>query len=120
MGYLKKRKKAFGYAFKGAGNMMRREPHARIHIFAAILVIIAGWVFEISRMEWCVILLCIAGVLAAEGFNTAIEALADRITLEKDPLIGYAKDVAAGAVLIFAIISVIIGAIIFLPRIFGL
>lgn len=114
--YLKKRRDAFYYAFKGIYYLFRHEAHALIHLCAAIGVIIAGFLFRINAMEWCVISLCIGGMFMAEGFNTAIEKLADKITREKDPLIGIAKDVAAGAVLFFAIATMVVGAVIFIPK----
>ena len=114
--YLKKRISAFNYAFKGIRWLLCHEAHAIIHIIAAIGVITAGFLFKISSLEWCVICLCIGIVFTAEGFNTAIEKLADRITQDPDPLIKIAKDVAAGAVLISAISTIVIAAIIFIPK----
>lgn len=95
--------------------MFRSEPHARLHLIAAILVVAAGCYWNISATEWCLCVLCIGAVFTAEAFNTAIEALADRVSPEKHPLIAKAKDVAAGAVLLTAIASAIVGLIIFLP-----
>ncbi|MDE6447517.1 MAG: diacylglycerol kinase family protein, partial [Muribaculaceae bacterium] len=92
------------------------QPNACIHAVVMVLVILAGWWFGISRLEWCAILLCIGGVLMAEAMNTALEALADKVSVEKDPLIGRAKDLAAGAVLIFVMAAVAVGLIVFLPR----
>ena len=67
-------------------------------------------------LEWIALLICIGAVLAAEAFNTALEALADRISTEYSPLIRDAKDLSAGAVLILAIMSATVGLIIFLPK----
>ena len=116
MKYLQKRKAAFRYAGIGIVRLFREEPHAKIHLLAAICVVVAGIIFGISPGEWCLCLLCIGSVFTAEAFNTAIEKLADRVTRENDPLIATAKDVAAAGVLIAAIISVIVGLIIFLPK----
>ena len=116
MNYIKKRISAFGYAFKGIYMMFRHEAHALIHLIATVAVIVAGFLFRINALEWCVICLCIGGVFMAEAFNTAIEKLADKVSPEKDPLIGRAKDVAAGAVLLFAISTVVIACIIFIPK----
>ena len=77
--------------------------------------IIAGFVFGVEALEWCALVLCIALVFAAEGMNTAIESLADAVHPDQHPLVGRAKDVAAGAVLLCAIGSAVVGAIIFLP-----
>lgn len=118
MDYLKKRKAAFGYAFKGVWRLFRNEAHAVIHLCAAIGVTVAGFLFHICAWEWCAVVICIGMVFAAEGFNTAIEKLADRITQEQDSAIGAAKDIAAGAVLLAAIASAVIAGIIFIPKIF--
>lgn len=96
------------------------EHNARIHAVIAAIVVIAGFVLKISCREWIAIVLCIAAVIGAEAFNSALEVLADRITCEIDPLIGRAKDLAAGAVLIVAIGAVIVGLLIFIPKIISL
>jgi diacylglycerol kinase (ATP) len=113
---LRKRLKSFKYAFNGLGILLRDEHNSRIHLFFAILTIFGGFWFTISSTEWMILLLTIALVFAAEFFNSAIEALADKISPEKDELIKKAKDVAAGGVLITAIISVIVGVLIFGER----
>ncbi|MDE6007455.1 MAG: diacylglycerol kinase family protein [Muribaculaceae bacterium] len=120
MNYLTKRKKAFGYAFKGIATLVRGEAHARLHVISAIAVIICGFIFNLCPWEWVSIIICIGGVFMAEAFNSAIERLADRITREYDPLIGQAKDLGAGAVLLFSIATLAIAAIIFLPKIIAL
>ena len=116
--YFNKRKKAFRYAGIGFWRMLRGEAHAKIHLIAAVAVIAAGIIFEISATEWCLVSLCIGGVFMAEAFNTAIEKLADKVSQEYDPLIGSAKDVAAGGVLIMAIAAMAVGLIIFIPKLF--
>lgn len=118
--YWKKRKAAFGYAWEGVRTLFRGEAHAKIHLWAAETVIIAGLIFRLDRIEWCIIFLCIGGVFLAEGFNTAIERVCDKVSPERNPLIKDAKDVAAGAVLLFVIASVIIGLLIFIPKIIAL
>lgn len=107
--------KSFGFAGEGIRALFAREANAKIHLCFAVAVIIAGLVFGISRIEWCVIALCIGGVFMAEGFNTAVEKLADKVSPQRDPLIKAAKDVAAGAVLLFVFAAVACGLIIFLP-----
>lgn len=118
MSYLRKRKAAFSYAFKGIYRLFRYEAHARIHLVAAFCVVIAGFLFRLNSTEWCIVCLCIGSVFVAEGFNTAIEKLADAVTRERSPLIGAAKDIAAGAVLLAALTTVVVAAIIFIPKIF--
>ena len=116
-GYWQKRRAAFGYAWSGVWRLFRGEAHAKIHLLAAVMVIIAGAIFHLTSTEWCIIFLCIGGVFMAEAFNTAIERVCDKVSPEKNPLIKDAKDIAAGAVLLFVIACVVIGLIIFLPKI---
>lgn len=113
----KKRLKSFKYAFSGILRLICVEHNARIHCVVAVCTVIAGFLLHISPIEWMAIALCIGGVLSAEGFNSAIEALADRITTECDDAIKNAKDLAAGAVLLFAAATVTVGLIIFVPKI---
>lgn len=115
MNYLQKRLAAFGYAFKGIACLFE-EPHALIHLVATIGVIIAGILFKISMTEWAVISLCIGSVFGAEAMNTAIEKLGDKISSQKDPYIGAAKDLAAASVLILAMASIGVAAFIFIPK----
>lgn len=114
---MKKRIEAFKHAFRGIGTGFRTELHMRVHAVISVVTALAGWYLEINKTDWMIVLLCMALVLSAELFNAAIERLADRITKENDALIGAAKDLAAGAVLISAIVSLTLGIIIFLPRI---
>lgn len=120
MSYLKKRKQAFGYAFRGVAMLFRNEAHARLHLIAAILVTVFGFIFRIDRWEWAAVILCIGGVFMAEAFNTAIEKLADKVSKERHPLLGAAKDLAAAAVLLFSLATLAIAALIFLPRLLPL
>lgn len=92
------------------------EHNGWIHAGATVLVIAASIYFKLSADEWRWIILAIALVWLAETLNTAIERLADAITLEPNENIGHAKDIAAGAVLAAAAIAVVIGSTIFLPR----
>lgn len=119
MNELEKRIKSFGYAFKGIASLIRKEHNAWIHCTAIVLVTIAGFHFGITPTEWCIVVLCFGLVLAAEGFNTAIERLVDLVSPDFNPIAGDVKDVSAGAVLICAIASAIIGLIVFIPYLFG-
>lgn len=87
----------------------------KVHAVLAILVCAAGWYFELSKGEWMAIVICIAGVFAAEVFNSAIEELCDTLHPEKHPGIGLVKDMSAGAVLIMAIGAAVVGLIVFVP-----
>jgi len=90
----------------------------KIHCVAAVLVITFSIYFQLSAVEWLFILFAVGGVFALELINTAIERTVDLCTKDFHLLAKQAKDIAAGAVLVYAILSVIIGCIIFLPKIF--
>ena len=113
---MKKRLQSFGYAYRGIYCVFGTEANMKIHIGISLLVIICGIAFNISITEWMFCLLCIGLVVGAEMFNTAIENVVDLASPEQHPLAGKAKDIAAGGVLICAIISVIIGLLIFVPK----
>ena len=115
---LAKQLASFRYAFNGLKILIKEEHNARIHLFAAICVLIAGVVFHISKIEWLAVIFCIGWVITLELMNSVIENTADLISEEKNEKIKKIKDLSAGAVLIAAIISAIIGLIIFLPKIF--
>lgn len=116
----KRRLRSFKYAFTGLLDLIKTQPNARIHLLVAIAVVVAGVYFKVSATEWCILILMIALVLVAEAFNTALEYLTDLVSPDYHPLAGKTKDVAAAGVLIFAIAAIIIGMIIFLPKIVAL
>jgi len=113
-----KRFAGFRYAFNGLKILVKEEHNARIHLFVACCVLIAGALLKISTREWIAVIFCIGWVIALELINSAIENMADFLTKEKNESIKKIKDLSAGAVLIAAIASAIIGLIIFLPKIF--
>lgn len=110
--------KSFQYAIEGIIVAIKKERNLKIHIFIMILVIICGIIFKISTIEWIICIILFGLVISLELVNTAIENTVDLVTLEKNPKAKIAKDVAAGAVLVSAIISAIIGLIIFIPKLF--
>ncbi len=112
--------KSFGYAFRGVVYLFRFENNAKIHLIAAVLAIAAALYLGMSAVEWCILVIQIAMVMAAEAFNTAIEKLSDVVSPGEHPVIGIVKDIAAGAVLITAAASVITGLFLFLPKIMPL
>ena len=118
--FFSKRIKSFKYALNGFKTLYKNEHNFRIHLFAALLVVIAGFVFQISKTDWIFILVMIGLVIITEIINSAIEYLSDFISPEKNELIGKVKDICASAVLLLAILSIIVGAMIFLPRILKL
>jgi diacylglycerol kinase (ATP) len=106
---------SFGYAFQGILVLLKSQPNARIHAAATVIVCMAGFMFGFTRAEWCWIILAIGSVWTAEAFNTAFEFLADAASPEYHPLVKKGKDAAAGAVLVSALGSALIGVIIMLP-----
>lgn len=108
--------RAFRYAFAGVWYLFSTQRNAQIHLILGTLAIGLGWVLQIARWEWAVLVVMIGLVIALEGMNTAIEAAVDVATQEYHPIARVAKDVAAGAVLIAAIAAVVLGCIIFLPH----
>jgi len=114
--YFSKRLKSFVYAGKGIVSFIKKEHNAWIHLSVSILVVFLGLFFHISSIEWIAVIICISLVLSAEAFNTAIERLVDFISPEHNKAAGEIKDIAAGAVLICAIATAIVGLIIFIPK----
>ena len=112
--------RSFGHAFRGLGMMLRTQANARIHAAATVLVVAGGLWLGISRGEWCAVTAGIGLVWLAEGLNTALEALVDLVSPDEHPLAGRAKDVAAGAVLCAALAALVIGAVVFGPRVWAL
>ena len=108
--------KSFGYAFQGIFTCIRNERNMKIHCGAAVLVVIAGIVLGLSVTEWCICLGLFGMVMSLELLNTAVEAVVDLVTQERKPLAKIAKDTAAGAVLIAAIMAAVVGLIIFVPK----
>ncbi|OLS41650.1 diacylglycerol kinase family protein [Bacillus sp. MRMR6] len=107
--------KSFSFAIHGIGSAIQTERNMRIHLGSTVLVIVLSVFFSISKTEWLFILIAISGMFALELVNTAIERVVDLITEDYHPLAKQAKDIAAGAVFIYALVSVAIGAIIFWP-----
>lgn len=117
MNNIKKIIKSFKYAFTGIYTGINEERNMKIHISIMILVIIMGIILKISKSEWIICIILFGLVISLELMNTAIENTVDLITTEKNPKAKVAKDTAAGSVLVVAIMSAIIGLIIFIPKI---
>lgn len=118
MNSLRKHLNSFKYALSGIRLAFYHERNMRIHVAAAVAVLLVNYMLKVSQTEWLITLMLIGLVWMAEIFNTAIERLADRITKEHDPLIGQVKDMAAGAVTIICILAVVCAVIIYSPYIF--
>jgi undecaprenol kinase len=112
-----KHKNTFIHAAAGIGHTFRKEANFRIHVLVMALVMALAVVLQISATEWLFVTGCCMLVLTMELINTAIENLCDLVSGEYHPLIKTIKDVAAGAVLVSAVGSIITGGIIFLPKI---
>ena len=114
---FKKRIQSFGYAFRGLRDLFIYEHNAWIHLIAAICAVVLGFLYKISIIEWIALSGVIGFVFAMEIVNSAIEKLADVVDSQKNEKIRLVKDLSAAAVLVSAIISVIVGLLIFLPKI---
>ncbi|NCI47529.1 diacylglycerol kinase family protein [Sediminibacterium soli] len=108
--------RAFRHAWDGISVFFRHDRNGRIHLAAAILVLLAGWYFSVSAVEWCILCLCVALVIGLEMMNHALEKLCNMVHEEWHPVVKVIKDVSAGAVLVASVISLITGLIIFLPK----
>ena len=109
--------RSFVNGYVGLFHALRSEQNLRIHCVIAVCVIAASCFFSIGAWEWIAISFCIGLVISAECMNTALERLADRVSLERDPLIKEAKDCGSAAVLVLTMMSAVVGAIVFVPRI---
>ena len=110
---------SFRLAILGILTAIKQERNVKIHLVITILVIILGLLNDLSKQEWMFIAFCIGLVISLELINTAIERVVDLVTSEYHPLAKEAKDIAAGAVFIAALLSIVIGGIIFIPKIWS-
>lgn len=111
--------KSVGYAWDGIYACIKKERNMKIHLLMMLAVIVCGFIFSLSIMEWIVCLLLFALVISLEIINTAIEAVVDISSPKYHPLAKLAKDAAAGAVLVSAVIAAMIGLMIFIPKLMG-
>lgn len=117
---LRIHKISFKHAFDGFIYAVRTQPNFRFHLLATIVVILFGIYFSISPTEWLILVFTINSVLVAEMVNTSLEAMVDLITLERRNDAKIAKDVSAAMVLVSATLSIVVGLIIFLPKILNI
>lgn len=116
--YFKDRIKSLKYALKGAYLLLTTEASIQVQFSIAILMTIAGFYYNLSATEWILQLLAIGLVLVAESLNTGIEKLSDFVHPEYHKKIGFIKDISAGAATFAAVIAIVIGMIIYIPKIF--
>lgn len=114
---LRKLRKAFRYAFAGAGHALETQQNFKIYFLAAVLVVGAGLYFGITFLEWIALVFSIFLVLITEMINTAFEEMINLLKCEYDRRCRLAKDVAAGMVLFASVSAIIVGLLIFLPKI---
>lgn len=108
---------SFGHALAGIYAFVKSQPNAWIHLFVTVIVVISGFLLQVTLVEWSLLIFAITLVLVSEALNTSIEYLCDLVSPGHHPLIKKSKDIAAGAVLISAIGAATIGCIIFLPHV---
>lgn len=113
-----KRARSFNHAARGLSIVLRTQPNIIIHILSSFIILILGFFYHISHIEWIMLVFAIGIVLAAEAFNTSIEIDIDLTSPDYHPYARDTKDVAAGAVLIAAITALAVGLIIFVPKMF--
>lgn len=114
--FITDRIKSFGPALKGLFWLFKNEGNAQFHLIATIVVIIAGLYFKVSNSEWTLLCFAIGLVLTAEALNTAIEKTIDLLHPQKHEKAGLVKDLAAAGVLVATFIAVIIGVLVFVPK----
>lgn len=107
---------SFKFAFNGIYNLIKNENNFKFHVLALVCVLSMGVTFSISATEWCILILCIGLVLSAEAFNTSIEKISDFVEPAYNGKIKIIKDISAAGVLITVVISVLVGFIVFLPK----
>ena len=117
---LKKFFHSFTYPIKGLKYAYRNEQNIVVDVGIALIVILAGFIFNVSVSEWALLALTIGLVIALELVNTSIEAVVDLVTEEYHPLAKVAKDTSAAAVFVFSIAAALVGLIIFVPKIIDL
>lgn len=111
---------SFRYALQGIQHAFLEERNMKIHIVVTIVVFLFGWWLQLDAVEWIFILFAIAGVISLELVNTAIERVVDLASSDYHQLAKQAKDMAAGAVLIYSLLAIVVGVIIFLPKLVSL
>jgi diacylglycerol kinase len=115
-----RRATGFRAAFSGLRRMVMSERHFQLHLIAAACAVILAAVLGFSRLEWTILIMTIGLVLVAEGLNSAIERAIDTTTPSFHPLAKAAKDIAAASVLIAAIVSVLVGLLLYVPKLWAL
>lgn len=114
------RAKSIKHAIRGVSIIFRTQHNAWVHGFVGVVVVVLGFVLDIAPLEWVAIIFAITTVVAAEGFNTALEIDIDLTSPDEHPYARDTKDVAAGAVLVTALGAAVVGLVIFVPKLAAL
>jgi diacylglycerol kinase len=114
--YLASRIKSFADAVEGIKHVLQTQQNARIHLLFTLAVFLFGFILQINRLEWIGLILVVGLVWMAEIFNTAVEMFVDLVSPEHNKGAGIIKDVSAGAVFVAAMISILVGILIFGPK----
>lgn len=114
---IRKLLRSFVTGYVGLGHALGSERNLQIHVVIAVCVIAAGFFFALAAGEWIAVTLSIGLVIAAECMNTAMERLADRVSLEMHPPIKQAKDCSSASVLVLAMTAAVVGGIVFVPKV---
>ena len=117
MGKTHSTKKSFYYAFQGIKTAFRNEPNLRIHTVAALFALSLGAILSLNTLEWLILTFTIFYVITLELLNSVLEAVVDLVSPEVRPYAKIAKDVSAACVLLAAFMSLIVGAVLFIPKI---
>ncbi len=115
MSYLVRRLRSIRFALQGLKSLVHTQPNARVHTLASVLVLMGGGYFNVSRLEWALLIGAMGAVWTAEALNTAIEWAVDLASPDHHVLAGQAKDVAAAGVLLASCTAVVIGLLVFTP-----
>jgi diacylglycerol kinase (ATP) len=113
---FEERARSFRYAWHGIVRLVVTQHNAWIHATATVVVVLAGALAGVSRLDWALLVFAMVAVWSAEALNTAVEALGDAVSRDEHKLVGVAKDVAAGAVLVAAVGAVVIAGLVFWPH----
>ncbi|MFO8036511.1 MAG: diacylglycerol kinase family protein [Anaerolineales bacterium] len=117
--FLKSRWESIKIAFAGLLFVIRTQKNAWVHLSITALVIFGGVLVSLSRLEWVAVVITLGMVWAAETFNTAMEVLIDYVSPEQRPVAKTCKDISAAGVLIAALMSILVGVLVFGPRLWG-
>jgi len=116
VGYLAQRWRSMGFAWQGLKFLLGTQPNARIHALATVAVVLGGVYFQVTRLEWLALVAAIAWVWVAEALNTGLECVVDLVSPQQHPKAAHAKDVAAAGVLLASVAAVVVGVIVFGPK----